>query len=85
MEKYKLKESVIYQEVGEEALLLDGKTEEVFSLNAVARDIWLAVQRTNSLDAAVAEMILLYKVDASILRRDALALLKSIREAGLLE
>ena len=66
MTKYKLKESVIYQEVGEEALLLDGKTEEVFSLNAVARDIWLAVQRTNSLDAAVAELILLYKVDASI-------------------
>jgi hypothetical protein len=85
MKKYRLKESVIYQEVGEEALLLDGKTEEVFSLNAVARDIWLAVQRTNSLDAAVAEMILLYKVDASILRRDAVALLKSIREAGLLE
>ena len=85
MEKYKLKESIIYQEVGEEALLLDGKTEEVFSLNAVARDIWLAVQRTNSLDVAVAEMILLYKVDASILRRDAVALLKSIREAGLLE
>jgi hypothetical protein len=85
MTKYKLKESVIYQEVGEEALLLDGKTEEVFSLNAVARDIWLAVQRTNSLDAAVAEMILLYKVDACILRRDAEALLKSIREAGLLE
>jgi Coenzyme PQQ synthesis protein D (PqqD) len=85
MTKYKLKESVIYQEVGEEALLLDGKTEEVFSLNAVARDIWLAVQRTNSLDAAVAEMIVLYKVDASILRRDAVALLKSIREAGLLE
>jgi len=85
MKKYKLKESIIYQEVGEEALLLDGKTEEVFSLNAVARDIWLAVQRTNSLDAAVAEMTLLYKVDASILRRDAVALLKSIREAGLLE
>jgi hypothetical protein len=85
MKEYKLKESIIYQEVGEEALLLDGKTEEVFSLNAVARDIWLAVQRTNSLDAAVAEMILLYKVDASILRRDAEALLKSIREAGLLE
>ena len=85
MTKYKLKESVIYQEVGDEALLLDGKTEEVFSLNAVARDIWLAVQRTNSLDAAVAELILLYKVDASILRRDADALLKSIREAGLLE
>ena len=85
MTKYKLKESVIYQEVGDEALLLDGKTEEVFSLNAVARDIWLAVQRTNSLDAAVAELILLYKVDASILRRDAEALLKSIREAGLLE
>jgi hypothetical protein len=85
MTKYKLKESVIYQEVGQEALLLDGKTEEVFSLNAVARDIWLAVQRTNSLDAAVAELILLYKVDASILRRDALALLKSIREAGMLE
>jgi hypothetical protein len=30
-------------------------------------------------------MILLYKVDASILRRDAEALLKSIREASLLE
>ena len=85
MAKYKLKESVIYQEVGDEALLLDGKTEEVFSLNAVARDIWLAVQRTNSLDAAVAELILLYKVDESILRRDAETLLKSIREAGLLE
>ena len=55
IERYKLKESVIYQEVGDEALLLDGKTEEVFSLNAVARDIWLAVQRTNSLDAAVGE------------------------------
>ena len=85
MKEYKLKGSIIYQEVGEEALLLDGKTEEVFSLNAVARDIWLAVQRTNSLDAALAEMILLYKVDESILRRDAETLLKSIREAGLLE
>jgi hypothetical protein len=85
IERYKLKESVIYQEVGEEALLLDAKTEEVFSLNAVARDIWLAVQRTNSLDAAVAELILLYKVDEIILRRDAVALLKSNREAGLLE
>ena len=36
-------------------------------------------------DAAVAELILLDKVDASILRRDAETLLKSIREAGLLE
>ena len=85
VKKYKLKESIIYQEVGEEALLLDGKTEQVFSLNAVARDIWLAIQRSNSIDAAVAEMILLYKVDASILRRDAVALLDSIREADLLE
>ena len=85
MKKYKLKEGIIYQEVGEEALLLNEETEEVFSLDAVAREIWLAVQRTNSVDDAVAEVLPLYKVDAETLRRDAEALLESIAEAGLLE
>ena len=85
MKTYKLKESIIYQEVGEEALLLNEETEEVFSLDAVAREIWLAVQRTKSVDGAVAEVLQLYKVDADVLRRDAMALLESIAKAGLLE
>ena len=71
--------------MGQEALLLNEETEEVFSPNPVAREIWLAVQRANSVDEAVAEMIRLYKVDADVLRRDAMALLESIAKAGLLE
>ena len=61
MKKYKLKKSVIYQEVGEEALLLNEETEEVFSLDPVAREIWLAVQRTGSIDEAVSEVLPLYQ------------------------
>jgi Coenzyme PQQ synthesis protein D (PqqD) len=85
VKKYKLKEGVIYQEVGEEALLLNEETEEVFSLNAVAREIWLAVQRTNSVDGGVAELIQLYQVDSEVLLHDAQDLFKSIAKAGLLE
>ena len=78
MKNYKLKEGIVYQDVGEEGLLLNSETEEVFSLDAVAREIWLAVQRTNSVDGAVAEVLPLYKVDAETLRRDVEALLQSI-------
>ena len=59
------------------------ETEEVFSLDAVAREIWLAVQRTNSVDGAVAEVLPLYKVDAETLRRDAEALLRVHRGSRL--
>lgn len=65
--------------------MLNSETEEVFSLDAVAREIWLAVQRTNSVDGAVAEVLPLYKVDAETLRRDVEALLQSIAKADLLE
>lgn len=85
MKKYKLKEGVIYQEVGEEALLLNEETEEVFSLDPVAREIWQAVQRTGSVENAVSEVLSLYRVDEETLRRDTAALLESIAGAGLLE
>ena len=85
MRKYRLKDGVVYQDVGEEALFLNSETEEVFSLDEVARELWLAVQRTNSVDGAVAEVLPLYKVDAETLRRDVEALLHSITEAGLIE
>jgi hypothetical protein len=85
VKEYRLKDGIVYQDVGEEALFLNSETEEVFSLDAVAREIWLAVQRTNSVDGAVAEVLPLYKVDAETLRGDVEALLQSIGEAGLLE
>ena len=85
MKSYRLKEGIIYQDVGEEALLLNTETEEVFALNEVAKEIWLALDRANSVNEAVNEVLRLYKVDAETLRRDAEGLLQSIAKAGLLE
>jgi hypothetical protein len=85
IEKFKLREGVIFQDLGDEGLLLDTKTEEVFSFDPVARDIWLALQRTGSLNAALADILQLYDVDAATLRRDTLSLLEKIRQAGLLD
>lgn len=84
-EKFKLREGVVFQDLGDEGLLLDTKTEEVFSFDSVARDIWLALQHTGSFDAALADTLRLYDIDAATLRRDMLKLLERIRQAGLLD
>jgi hypothetical protein len=85
IEKFKLREGVIFQDLGDEGLLLDTKTEEVYSFDPVARDIWLALQHTGNFDAALADTLRVYDVDAATLRRDMLSLLEKIAQAGLLE
>ncbi len=59
--------------------------KEVFSLNAVAREIWLAIQRTNSVDGGVAELIQLYQIDSEGSPSPCPGPFQVHREAGLLE
>jgi ornithine carbamoyltransferase len=83
-QKFKLREGVIFQDLGKEALLLDTKTEEVFSFDPVARDIWLALQGSQNMEEALAELLSHYDVNAETLRGDIVVFLEDIRRANLL-
>lgn len=76
---------VLLQQVGEESVLLDLKTECYFGLDPVGTRMWQALMKAETIEAAYQELIGAYEVDAQRLRQDLEELIAKLVEKGLLE
>jgi hypothetical protein len=76
---------VLLQQVGEESVLLDLKTERYFGLDSVGTRMWETLAKADNVEAAYQELLSCYEVDAGRLRQDMETLVGKLVESGLLE
>jgi hypothetical protein len=83
-ERYRRKPGVIETDLGDELVLLDPATREMFSLNATGRLLWRLLP-DDGVEGVVRGIVDGFEVDEITARADALALVAELRRAGLVE
>ena len=78
-------EDVLFRLVGEEAVLLNLKTEVYLGLDPVGTRMWVLLNSSPSIQAGYDALLLEYEVDADRLRQDLDELLGQFLEQGLIE
>jgi ornithine carbamoyltransferase len=78
-------ETVFSQEVDGEMVLLDMNSENYFGLNAVGTDIWLAMQKKETLAEVFVLLLEQYDVEEEVLKKDLVAYVKKLQENGLIK
>ncbi len=81
---YRPAEGVLFQKLDRDAVLLNLKTEQYYSLDGVGTRIWQLLGETGSLEATVRRMLAEYTVDEATVRADTLALADKLAARGLL-
>jgi hypothetical protein len=74
----------IAQEVSGETVILDLKSEQYFSLDAVGTRIWQLLQKTNQLAEVYEQLLSEYEVEPGQLKSDLEALIMSLANEGLI-
>ena len=77
--------SVLVSNVGEESVLLNLDSERYFGLDAVGTRMWEALSTHGGVEAAYAELLGEFDVDAERLRQDLCELVEKLKEHGLVE
>lgn len=86
MPTYRVNPAVIETDLGEELILLDPATREMFSLNATGRLVWQALAGGGrGLDRIVEQIVAAFEVDADRARADVDALIARLARAGLVQ
>jgi hypothetical protein len=83
--RVRLANDVLMQKVGDDAILLNLKTENYFALDEVGTRIINTLQESDSLKQAVRKLLGIYDVDESKLTRDAVRLVEECEQNGLLQ
>jgi hypothetical protein len=81
---YRLAEGVLFQKLDRDAVLLNLRTEQYYSLDAVGTRVWQLLGETRSLEATIQKLLAEYAVDEATLRGDVLALAAKLTARGLL-
>lgn len=76
---------VMFSVVGEEAFLLNTRTNRYFLLDAVGVCLWECLTAGQTLQQAYQDLLLEYKVDGVQLQQDLLELLAKLQENSLVE
>ena len=76
-------ESVLYQDIHGEAVLLSLEQEAYFGLDEVSHHMWKVLRASATLEEAYQSLLAEYEVDAETLRRDLGAFLKQLEDYGL--
>lgn len=76
-------DTVLFQEVSGEAVLLDLASEQYFGLNDVGTQIWHLLVEHRRLSLVHARLLSEYDADPGILKQDLLELVGALVEAGL--
>ncbi len=84
-EAVEIGDAVIYQQVNDEAVLLEMGSQAYFGLNDVGARMWQLLVEKGDVDAVVAELKGIYSTDESTLRHDIQALIGALLEAKLLK
>jgi hypothetical protein len=76
---------VLLQQVGEESVLLDLRTETYFGLDSVGTSMWEALTKAETVDGAYRQLLNAYEVEPDRLRQDLETLIENLLRSGLLE
>jgi hypothetical protein len=77
-------DSVLYQELEEEAVLLNMANQQYYGLNDVGAQMWRSLTEAGSIAAAEDRLVEMYEIERLTLRSDLEALVRALLEAGLL-
>ena len=80
-----LSDDVLVQEVEDEAVLLDLKSEQYFGLDTVGVHLWRALESDPSLESAHRHLLGIFEVESGRLENDLIALLSDLEKAGLVQ
>lgn len=78
-------DEVIFQPLHDEMVLLNMKTQEYFGLDDVGAEMWNLLVQHGDVEQVAAILTERYDVDRETLRRDLVALIGRLLEAGLLK
>lgn len=82
--KIKIPQSVFIQEIDNETVILDTKTQEYFSINKVGKNIWDMISKTSSLQKILDELVNIYEVPKEQLKNDMINFLEALNQKGLI-
>jgi hypothetical protein len=77
-------DSVLYQELEEEAVLLNMANQQYYGLNDVGAQMWRSLSEAGSIADAEELLLKMYEIERPILRSDLEALVRDLLKAGLL-
>lgn len=76
-------DSVIYQTLNDELVLLNMESQQYFGLDDVGADIWQLLLEHKSTDLVATHLLAKYQVDEETARRDVEKLVNELLSAGL--
>jgi Coenzyme PQQ synthesis protein D (PqqD) len=82
--KVTIPDSVLWQQVGDEIVLLDVTGGEYHGLNDVGSRMWRALDQRPDVAGAYEELLATYEVDPDVLRADLHEFIAQLLELGLL-
>ena len=77
-------DSVLFQELEEEAVLLNMANQQYYGLNDVGAQMWKSLAEAASIADAEALLLKLYEIEPPTLRGDLETLVRDLLKAGLL-
>jgi Coenzyme PQQ synthesis protein D (PqqD) len=77
-------DSVLYQELEEEAVLLNMSNQQYFGLNDVGAQMWRSLAEAGNIADAEALLLKVYEIEPPTLRSDLETLVRDLLKAGLL-
>jgi sensor domain CHASE-containing protein len=84
MQTWTLKPGVIETDLDDELVLLDPKTQGMFSLNATGRVIWHGLKNTENLESIAQKLEKQFTVTLEQAQNDASTLIAELEKAGLI-
>ncbi len=78
-------DSVLYQTVGDEIVLLDMTNQEYFGLDSVGADVWKLILEHRDIAAVAGRLASIYAIDEQTARRDIEPLISDLMAAKLLK
>jgi hypothetical protein len=76
---------VLATDVDDDAVMMNAKMEEYFSLNPVGREIWEAIAQPTTVSAICRQLHAKYDVDAGQCRDDVIEFLRTIHAVNLID
>jgi len=77
-------DSVLYQELEDEVVLLNMENQEYYGLNDVGARMWKSLIETGNVAASADSLSGLYQADETVIRADLESLVRDLAAAGLL-
>ncbi len=78
-------ESVLFQELEDEVVLLNMENQEYYGLNDVGARMWKSLMDTGNVAASADRLSGLYEADETVIRADLESLVRDLTAAGLLQ